>query len=321
MRLFFALLLPVFVSAAILPDAFGPYHRTATSQPALQDRPLWNEFGLKSSETGAYEGNGKRFTLTAYELPDTTAALAAFDWQRDPKAAASKAANLASETADTLLLTHGSYLLSFNGYKPDQPELTALATQLRNVDSTILPLLPGHLPSENLVPNSERYITGPVGLAKFVPGISPSLAGFHLGVEAQTGVFRSPKGDMTLAIFNYPTNQMAIQKIAEFEKLTGSLAKRTGPLIAVVVSPPDPDAAERLLAQVRYQASVTDNQYVLSRRDNIGNLVINAFILTGILGIFCIVAGLFVGGFRTWLRRGKHGEEADTMILLHLNKP
>jgi hypothetical protein len=321
MRLFFALLLPVLVSAAILPDDFGPYHRASTSQPVLQDRPLWDEYGLKSVETGVYEGNGKSFTVTAYDLPDTTASLAAFDWLRSPKATPSKLAKLASETEDSLLLTHGNYLLSFKGYKPDQQEFAALADQLRNVDSTVLPLLPGYLPSDDLALNSERYVTGPVALARFDSGISPSVAGFHLGVEAQTGVFHSPKGDMTLAIFDYPTNQMAIQKIAEFEKIPGAMAKRNGPLIAVILSPADPDAAERLLSKVRYSATITQDQYVLGRRDNIGTLVINAFILIGILGAFCILSGLFVGGVRVWLRRGRGGEEADAMIVLHLDKP
>ena len=61
------------------------------------------------------------------------------------------------------------------------------------------------------------------------------------------------------------------------------MVKRSGPLVAVIVSPPDPDAAERLLGQVRYQAEVTRDEYVPTRRDNIGNLVINVFILIGLL--------------------------------------
>ena len=53
----------------------------------------------------------------------------------------------------------------------------------------------GLLPSDNLVPNSERYILGPVALQAFDPGIPPSVAAFHLSAEAQLGVFQSPKGD------------------------------------------------------------------------------------------------------------------------------
>ena len=73
------------------------------------------------------------------------------------------------------------------------------------------------------------------------------------------------------------------------------MVKRSGPLVAVILAPPDPDAAERLLGQVRYQADVTRDEYVPTRRDNIGNLVINAFILIGILLAFSLVSGLGVG--------------------------
>ena len=96
------------------------------------------------------------------------------------------------------------------------------------------------------MPNSERYITGPNSLQKFHPGISPSVAAFHYGAEAQLGVFRSAKGDITMSIFNYPTPQIAMAKENDFRNLPGGpVVKRTGPLVAVVLAPPDPDAAER----------------------------------------------------------------------------
>ena len=134
---------------------------------------------------------------------------------------------------------------------------------------------------------------------KFDPGIPPSVAAFQFGAEAQIGVFHSPKGDLTLAIFNYPTPQIAMQRAAEFEKLTGAVAKRSGPLVAVVLVPARPGFRRApALGQVRYQAEVTRDEYVPTRRDNIGNLVINAFILIGILLGFSIVSGLAVGGFR-----------------------
>jgi hypothetical protein len=319
MRLFFAaLLLPALAGAAIWPDAIGDYRKTSAQSATLSDRPVWDEYGLKTAETAVYDGGGKRFSATAWQLQDSTSALAAFDWQRKSEAAPSKAAALAAETPDTLLVAFGNYLLSFNGYKPSQPELNAVTTALLNVDTTGLPTLPGYLPSDNLVPNSERYIIGPEGLQKFDPGIPPSVAAFHMGAEAQVGVFQSPKGPITLAIFNYPTNQMAMQRIVEFQKLPGAVAKRAGPLVAVTLAPADPDAAERLLAQVRYQAVVTGDEYVQTRRDNIGNLVINAFILIAILAVFCIVSGLAVGGFWAARRRGKHGQDPAGMIVLNL---
>ena len=52
--------------------------------------------------------------------------MSVFDWQRPAKATPSKIAPLAAETPEGLLLVHGNYLLSFDGYKPETAELTAL---------------------------------------------------------------------------------------------------------------------------------------------------------------------------------------------------
>src|SRR4029077_14634320 len=96
---------------------------------------------------------------------------------------------------------------------------------------------------------------------------------------------------------SYPTPQIAMQKETDFRGIPGgNIVKRSGPLVAVVLTPPDPDAAERLLSQVKYQASVTLDQWVPSHKDNIGNLVINAFVLIGILLAFALVSGLGFGG-------------------------
>jgi hypothetical protein len=321
MRLFLgALLLPVLAGAAILPDVIGPARKTGGSSPALSNQAVWNEYGLRSSETAAYEGPGRKFTVTAYQLVDSTAALGAFDWQRSPEATPSKAAPLAAETARTLLVAHGNYLLLFDGYKPAADELDAVLGGLAAVDGTGLPTLPSYFPADNLVPNSERYITGPAALQAFDPGIPPSMAAFHLSAEAQFGLFHSPKGNMGLVLFRYPNPQIAMQRIEDFGKLPGAVTKRSGPLVAVMLSPADPDMAERLLGQVRYQADVTESEYVPTRKDNIGDLVINAFILIGILGGGAIFAGLLMGGFRTIRRLGRGGEELEPMILLHLNR-
>src|SRR5208283_3548907 len=306
--------------AAIWPDVIGDWHRTAASKPVLADSPLWEEYGLQESEAATYQNGSAKFTATAWRLQDSTGALAAYDWQRPAQSHPSTLAVLAAETADSLVLVHGNYLLSFTGYKPTTPELDPIVESLRNVDTTALPTLLGYFPSRDLVPGSERYITGPVSLRKFNPGIPPSAAAFHLGAEAQLGVFHGPKGDIALTIFDYPTPQIAMQQVVSLGKIPGADVKRSGSLVAVILSPPDPDAAERLLAQVRYRAAVTLDEHVPTLRDNIGNLVINAFILTGLLLAFCLVSGLAVGGFRAFLRHFRKGEDPEAMITLHLER-
>ena len=312
-------LLPMLSHAAIWPDTIGAYHRTAAGPVDLAGKPLWDEYGLKGAESATYENGSAQFRATAWVLSDPTSALAAFDWQRPENSTASKAASLAAETADGLMLVQGNYLLSFSGYKPTAAELAALKAGLRNLDDSNLPTLTGFFPSRDLTPNSERYILGPASLQKFAPAIPPSIAAFHLGAEGEVGSFHTAKGDLTLALFSYPTPQIAMQREPEFGRIPGAMVKRSGPLVAVVLSPTDPDSAERLLSDVRYQASVTRDEYVPSRRDNIGVLVINAFKLIGILLLLALVSGLGVAAVRLYRRRGGRGDEADALTTLHLN--
>jgi hypothetical protein len=310
MKLFVVLLVPMLAGAAILPDTIGASHRTAVSQPTLNGRDLWDEYGLRDYESATYQNDAAKFIATAYQLQDSTGAMAAFNWQRPAEAKVSRAADHAAETATGLIVLRGNYLLSFEGYKPSAPELAALGDALIHVDGTPLPTLPGFLPAQDLVANSDRYITGPMGLQKFDPAIPPSVAAFHYGTEAVSGVFHSPKGDMTLAIFDYPTPQIARDRVALFQNLPGVVAKRSGPLVAVVAAPPDP--------QVQYRAEITQQEHIPTRRDNIGNLVINAFVLVGILIVFCVVGGLGVGGLKWLQRHGKDDPDGDSVITLHL---
>jgi hypothetical protein len=314
-----ALLVPGVCLGAIWPETLGAWHRTASLQAVLADRPVWDEYGLKESEAARYENGDAQLTATAYRLQDTTAALAAFDWQRPAQATVSKVAALSAETADSLLVVRGNYLFVFAGRKPEAADLSVLLDGLRNLDTTTLPSLPGYLPIQDRVANSERYITGPIGLQKFAPGIPPSVAAFHFSAEGQLTVFHSPKGDMKMVVFSYPTHQMAMQQEPQFRGLPGGVVvKRSGPLVAVVLGPTDPDAAELLLARVKYQAEVTLDERISTQRDNIGNLVINAFILIGILLGFSVVSGLAVGGMKAFRHRGKRGEEADAFTSLNL---
>ncbi len=306
MKFLAALLLPILATAAILPETIGPFKRTAISQPELSDRPIWDELGVKAVENGVFEAEKTRFSVTIWRLQDPTGALAAYQWQR------------ASQGKKDHISRYGNYVISFQGHQPAPEELDGLQKSLLNVDNSALPVLSTYLPSNGLTPNSERYVTGPAGLQKFFPAVPPSIAAFHYGAEAQVGVYHNAKGDMPLGVFNYPTPQIAMQQAAAFEKLPGAVAKRSGPMIAVVVNPPDPDFAQHVLGQIRYQAEITESEYVPTQRDNPGNLIYNAFVLTGILLALAVLSGLFFGAIRSARRRFGKGTEDDPIVSLHL---
>jgi Family of unknown function (DUF6599) len=320
LRLLPALLIPALAAAAIWPENLGSFHRTSVEPARFQsDQGLWDEYGFEQGEAAHYQGAGEQFTATAWRFQDSTAAMAAFEFLRPPDSRPSDVGQLAAQTPASLLIAHGNYVLRFEGYRPGTPALDAIVEGLEQVDNTPLPLLMDDLPSQGLVPNSERYVVGPAGLQKFDPGIAPSKAAFHLGAEAALGTYHTPQGDMTMAIFEYPTPQIARLQTAQFQQIPGAMAKRSGPLVAVILSPPNPDAAERLLALVRYQGTITLDERVPSRRDNIGNLVINAFILIGILLVLSAAGGLAVGGVRAFMHRGGREGLGESMTILHLS--
>src|SRR5262245_44888371 len=156
MRFLLMMLLPAFASAAIWPDAIGTYRRMS-AQPAspAEDRAIWNEFGFQEGEAAQYEAAGKKFIATAWRFLDATGAMATFQWQRPAAAKPSIVAKLAATNGNDTLLVTGNYLLSFRGYNPNPEEIAAIGQALPRLEEASLPVLPGYLPSENLVLNSE----------------------------------------------------------------------------------------------------------------------------------------------------------------------
>ena len=260
------------------------------ARAAVPDRQLWQEYGFENEQTITQND----LTVTAWRFHDSTGALGAI-------------LSVPSATARQ----HYNYVLDFGAHQPTEAEMIGVVSTLKNIDSAPLPSLPGYLPA-GPADKSQRYIIGPVGLQRFAPQIPPSVAGFSYGAEASLAKY----GDTALIIFEYPTQPIARQRLEEFRKIPGIVVKRSGPLVAAVLNPANADAAESLLAKVRFTANLTMDEYVPTRRDNIAHLVLTAFELIGILLIFATIAGLSFGGWRLFRRR--KGVEPDAVITLHL---
>ena len=309
------------LGAAILPDQIGDFARGATKSLAAEDESLYQEFGFISAEQAQYtapdKNPGKRFTATAWRLRDSTGALAFFEARRPDSATPAKFSAVSAKTPEGALFAYGNYVFQVSGDVPEQKDLELLFLQLPQLDNAPLPALAANLPPDGLIPNSERYILGPASLARFEPMIAPSLAAFHLGTEAQLARYRTPKGELTLAIFSYPTPNMARERQEEFLKVPGTLAKRSGPLVAVVVQPTDPDAAERVLAGVRYAANLTLNEKVpVNQGLFMYKLFLNIFVLSGVLIGLSIIVGIGFGGFRILRRKLRNGADEGTFLRL-----
>lgn len=314
-----AILSSAALTAAVLPDSFAGAAKSSAKPASAADAPLFEEYGFETGEQAVYGP----VTITAWRFRDSTGALAAFQFVRpkDAKTLTSKIDSQAVQTADGAIFEHGNYVLQFAGGVPKDEELAPLYGGLAKLEQSPLPVISTYLPPEGLVANSERYVIGPVSLEKFNSKIPPSIAAFHMSAEAQFGRYHFKNSDMELAIFNYPTPGIARERQEAFQKLPNTLAKRTGPLVAVVTGSSDADAAERLLSKVNYQASITWSERTPTHvAHGLAKMILDIFALAGVIIGFCIMSGLLFAGARILSRRlsGPKGEEGDAMITLHL---
>lgn len=314
--------------SAIWPELLQQYQRISVeSFSPAQDQELWTEYGLEAAERAVYRGNGKTFNVEAYRLTDPTAGYAVFEWLRPKDAVAIEdyvdLTTLAVKSSNSVLIGYGNYVFKFYNHEPEIIELQQLALTVPRLSYSPLPPFTSYMPRDNtLVPNSERFILGPTSLEKFFPHVPASVAAFHLGTEAEVATYKTASGQMVLALFSYPTPQIAREQAEAFRAIGGLVVKRTGPLVAVVPSPRDPDEAERLLAKVNYRATISWNEPVDKGEElTLGKLILIIFTLVGILVGLALLGGLAVFGMRMLVRRVTGApENEDPMIMLHLDQ-
>ncbi len=305
----------------IWPDAIDGWQRKTAEPVKLTDQRVWDEYGLEASERADFTKGGVTAHGTAYRLKDPTSAMAVYQWKH-PKGKPTDLSKWGVETSDGgIFLATGNYVLSLEGFRPDEDTFNQILIALPRRDDSALPVLPSYLPKEGLIAGTERYMIGPAALDAFEPKISASAAAFSLSAEAQTARFKSKDGELQMTIFDYPTQQIAKLRLQEFLKVPGVMGKRSGPLVAVIPVPSSPDSAERLLAQVQHRATLTVDAKLPAKDENMGTILTNIFILTGILIGFCVFAGLMFGGFRIFAERFLGAAKpGDAMITLHLEE-
>ncbi len=172
-KLSLPLLFPLLLSGGILPQFIGTYKQVAVTPLTPDNRAVWNEYGLQAAERSTYEVNGKKLSVDAYRLQDSTGALAAWQWKRpaNSHAADAKMEDLSKLTAiagATEAIALGNHLVIFDGYLPTPEEAANVFRSLPNQQSGPLPTLPSHVPDTGLSRWLRALYYGPCG-ARCVP--------------------------------------------------------------------------------------------------------------------------------------------------------
>ncbi len=305
-------------AAAIWPEEFYGLKRVALETVKPDPDPVWQEYGFEQGEIADYRGEGVRLRATAWRFADSTSALAFYQWQRPQGYRRAEIVPLSVESPTALFLAHGNYVFHFEGRKPTIEELAGLYLVLPMVETSALPTLPSYLPEGDRVERSERFVIGPESLRKFEPRIPASVAAFQYSPEAQLAKYKTDLGNISLAVFSYPTPQIARERLEQFRTLPGAIVKRSGPLLVVLFDAADAEAAQQLLAKVNYRATIVWDEATGSEAAKLADLLLTVGALVGLLLLTALAVGFVIGGGRFLYFGRKGAEKRDPMILLHL---
>ncbi len=281
------------------------------------DQALWTEYGLVHSGT-LQQGKLK---ITTYEMKDPTGALAAWEWQRSPNGKTCDLAPACNQDGSRTVISDDNYVLVLEGAVPGKAQVTEIMNGLPNKRDSSLPAILTFLPQHGMVPNSARYILGPVSLAAFAPELASANPGLENGAEAQVADYRigNESKPLRLVLFYYATPEMARIHTASFKRLAGFHVKRSDVLVALALPPATPEQSDTLLSRVQYEAKITWNDAPPpSPIKPLYQLLLNIIYLSLVLAAICLLAGLFYAGMRIYRRRYGTLEADEAMTTLHL---
>ena len=346
---------PAATPASILPPQFAGWHVSgsthASKDPAVADSvnaALLKEYGLTDFESGTYtREDGRKIALKAIRFADASGAYGAFTYYKMPQMLKESVPDQGASLNERVLFYRGNILVDAVFEK-----LSAMsAAELRELSEALprpagnarnLPSLPAYLPKSGYVKNTAKYVVGPVGLEKLSAPLSAQLVDFNASAEVALGNYQTADGVATLMLIAYPTPQLAAEHLRRIDAanqpnpqpqpgtpivIAGPMFdKRTGPIVVIATGTISQGEARALLSAVNYEADVTWNENTYQgKKNNLGNLLLNVFLLCGILIVFAGVAGLAFGGIRIFFNhilpeRVLHREKATDFISLNLSE-
>jgi len=317
----------------LLPKNFAGWEKTASersSDPAKADAAhagLLKEYGFTDSETATYMRDGEKLHLRAARFADATGALGIYSFYLKPDMADQQIGDRAAALGEHILFQRANVLVdaSFeHASAMSAAELRELATDLPAAGggAATAPSLISNLPSRDQVPNSVRYVIGPIGLAMTGVTLPSNVVDFGHSAELATAEYQAPSGVATLTVVAYPTPQIAVDheralvtwvptkgNSTEQHPITGTLSipaadgreltfRRSGPLLVFVSGDVSSSDARWLAQSVNYRAEVTWNQPAPLSGRAIGGLIVGIFVLIALLiAIFLVIMIFFGGGF------------------------
>ncbi|MGB0046870.1 MAG: DUF6599 family protein [Terriglobales bacterium] len=352
---------PANAAAPVLPTEFSGWQAkgdiSRSDDPTAADAAnaaVLKEYGFVRLEKAAYtRDDGRNLTIRAAVFEDASGAFGAFTYYYSPDMEQETIGGQGAFQKNRVLFYQGNVLVDAVF---DRMSVMS-ASQLRQLAGLLPqaeggknkpPSLPGYLPKatsartpdSNLEKNTTKYILGPIALNRIGSPLPASMVDFKSGAEVVLGTYAAAAGDATLMLIEYPTPQIAAERLRQIDashQITQQqpgvasivdvgpfFDARTGPIVVIAAGPLSKSEARSLMSSISYEADVTwnENTYV-SKKDNLANFLFNAIVLCGIVVGLALVAGIAFGGLRVLVKRFFPDSvfdrrEAMEIISLHL---
>jgi hypothetical protein len=346
-------------SSPVLPPGFSGWQIkgdvSKSDDPSVADvanAPVLKEYGFLRLEKAVYtRDDGRNLTVKAAVFEDASGAYGAFTYYLTEDMREETIGGGGANLNNRVLFYQGNVLVDAVF---DRMSVMS-AAQLRDLAGLLPqaqgnkgnpPTLQSYLPKRafqrEFDKKTTKYILGPVALNRVGSPLPAAMVDFSAGAEVAIGKYEAAAGDATLMLVEYPTPQIAAERlrqidashqIAEQKPGVASIVDvgpffdaRTGPIIVIAAGPLSKSEARSLMSAISYEADVTwnENTYV-SKKDNLANFLFNAIVLCGIVVGLALVAGVAFGGLRLLIKRFFPDSifdrrEATEFISLHLEE-
>jgi hypothetical protein len=280
-------------------------------------------YGLVGATTQNWRGPDGNVRVTLYEMVDASAAYGLFTLERNidqPGFAMLSVGTEGLRVGNRSSFWHAKYVVKLEGNSAAADRLARIISE--NIfGRSRKPPVSSHLPPENLIQGSERYVLDETGIGREAE-LDPKTVGFDDGVEIATADYRVTGKIAHLVLLLYPTQQIAKKYSDELDANAANdraFRKRVGPLLALVRGSKDDSVAASILAGVNYESLVTWNE---PRPDiAIADVILTIFTFIGVALLFTVVAGVSFGGLRVFIKArypDRIFDRADQMEIIQL---
>jgi len=261
-------------------------------------------YGFVGTTTQNWKAPDANVRVILYEMADASAAYGLFTLERAAAQPGPTSVPVGTEgfrAGNRVVFWQSKYLVILEGLPASAVEFARIIGE-RILGRSRKPPVSQHLPPENLIQGTDRYVVDEASVGREL-GLDPGALGFDDSVEIATADYRVSEETAHLVLLMYPTQQVAKKYEDQWASTSNdapAFRKRVGPLIALVRGLRDPTIAKSILDGVNYESQVTWDQ---PRPDlSLRQVILTIFTFIGIALLFTLIAGFSFGGLRLFVK-------------------